>query len=343
MWISLGIDVGKKQIDASIWHQGQAHELGTLRNTYKGFVHLAKRVEAFLAGARAAQGVRLVLESCGGYEERLEAFAWDRGWTVSKPNPRQVRQYAQALGLRCKTDRQDAIGLARYGAEQDPPVYHPQPSELRQLQSLLQRRGDLLKMLRAEQNRAEAQNARLHIDPAVPASLHRTQTLLKAEMNAIEEEIQTLIAEHAKLREGYDLLLSVPGVGQVVGPHLLAMLMRWDVMTQGEGTAKQLTAFAGLDPRLHQSGSSVFRHPRISKMGDSSIRALLYNGALGGATRTRPGAPLRVFYERLIGRGKSKKTALVASARKVLVWSWAVLQSGQPFDPTRHAKLPRTA
>lgn len=93
-------------------------------------------------------------------------------------------------------------------------------------------------------------------------------------------------------------------------------------------------AYTGLDPQPYESGTSVHRQAGISRMGQREVRRLLYMGALGAS---RGQNPLPTFYERLVGRGKAKKVALVAAARKLLTWAWAVYHSGTPFDATKFA------
>ncbi len=102
--------------------------------------------------------------------------------------------------------------------------------------------------------------------------------------------------------------------------------------SDGEGDSRSLVAYVGLDPQPHESGTSIRRRASISRQGNREFRSRLYMSALGGIKGDNP---LRVFYKRLVGRGKPKKVALVASARKVLVWSWAVYRTNTPFDATR--------
>lgn len=117
----------------------------------------------------------------------------------------------------------------------------------------------------------------------------------------------------------------------------MVVLYRWSTLTNGQGDAKGLTAFLGLDPTPHESGTSVRGPTPISRMGLAQVRRLLFLGALGGV---RGKNPLQAFYQRLVGRGKPKVVALVAAARKILCWSWAVFQHQTTFDPT---KVTRTA
>jgi len=129
-------------------------------------------------------------------------------------------------------------------------------------------------------------------------------------------------------------LRAVPGVGPKSALPLLVLLFRWQALTAGAGDAKGWTAYVGLDPQTHESGTSVRGRGTITRMGNRAMRSRLYMCALGGV-KGRNG--LRAYYERLVGRGKSKKLALVAAARKVLLWAWAVFRDQVDFAPEKVA------
>ena len=131
----------------------------------------------------------------------------------------------------------------------------------------------------------------------------------------------------------------MPGVGAATAPWLLVLLHRWAVRTDGQGRTKGLVAYVGLDPQPYESGTSVHRRARISHQGAKDLRRRLYYAAFGGV---RGQNALRAFYERLVGRRKPKRLALVACARKLLVWAWAVFRTRTAFDPQR-ASRQRTA
>ena len=105
-------------------------------------------------------------------------------------------------------------------------------------------------------------------------------------------------------------------------------------LTDGDGSAKSLTGYVGLDPVDFQSGTLVYRRSTISKQGSQRLRKYLFLGPLGGV---RAHNPLREFHQRLIDRGRPYKVALIACARKILVWSWAIFVNNTTFDTTRFA------
>lgn len=323
-----GVDVSHKRLDIAYWTADGPQMLGQFSNQATGFAELAPPLSAVAAG----RPICLVLEATGSYHLALVAFAAEQGWQVALPNPKRVKEWAAGMGYRAKHDKIDSRKLAHYGAVCVPPVQPPLPQELEQLDNLLKRQQDLAHLLRQERNRHHALAVRPTVDPATLASVERTITFLETELETINQAIATFFTNHPQRQAQLQRLRQLPGVGPKNGPHLLLLLARWDNLTAGLGSAKQLTAFVGLDPTPFTSGSSVHKPAAISKMGNRHIRSLLYMGALGGI---RGHNPLRLFYRALVERGKAKRLALVAAARKILVWAWTCFSRQLDFDPKK--------
>jgi len=333
--IYIGADIGQSSFVGAVWCDGKAQPLGTYTNDEAGFAAFAERVAQAQQTSQVTT-MHLILEPTGGYELKLALYAYEMGWLVSKPNPRQLRQWAQGMNFRTKTDQVDAKMLAEYGFRNQPKPQDLMARSLRELDYLLRRRQDLEQTLRMERNRLGNAQAHPDMPNAVLRNLEQTIGLLETQHQAIEQAIDALVKGDATLRQQKRDLLSIPGVGPKNVLPLLVLLARFHALTQGKGTAKQLTAFLGLDVQFGDSGSSVHKRPVISKQGDRAGRALLYMGALGGV---RGHNVLRIFYQLLLSRGKAKKLALVACARKILTWAWAVFGSHAPFDPARFPHL----
>ena len=144
--------------------------------------------------------------------------------------------------------------------------------------------------------------------------------------------IDGLIASDKTLKRNAKLLASIPAVGKLTVPWLLAYL--------GDGSkfkkAKQATSFAGLTPMIHQSGTSVEKKPRISKIGHSEIRKVLYMPAMGFAFGKYKNGAYQSFVTRLNSHGKPKMVVIVALMRKILSIAQAVLKNQQPFNAALH-------
>jgi transposase len=327
-WV--GVDIAKESF--VVWVAGSSRPLGSFPNSAEGFEQLAAAL-APLMEQQPGLPIHLVMEPTGGYEARLARFALQQGWLVSLVNPARVRRWAEGEGRRAKTDRQDARMLADYGTDKQPPAWQPLPEETSELDSLLRRRTDLEKMLRQERNRQESLGQRPHSAQAVPVSVERLIATLEEELARIQQAIKELMAEHAELKAEARWVDSVPGIGAKTVLPVLVLLKRFDTLTQGQGDAKGLVAYVGLDPQPFASGSSVHKPATISRMGDKELRSQIVMATLGGI---RGNNPLRDFYKRLVDRGKPKMLALVAAARKMLVWAWAVFRRRSRFMPELH-------
>lgn len=145
----------------------------------------------------------------------------------------------------------------------------------------------------------------------------------------VEAAIRQKIDDDPRLKEQRDLLDSIPGLGDKTIPVLLSYyggLTRFD-------KAKEAAAFAGLDLRQHESGSSVRGKPRLSKIGHAGLRKALYMPAMVAITKTAWG---RAFRDRLAAAGKAPMVIIGAMMRKLVHVAYGVLKSGKPFDPQLH-------
>src|SRR5512146_3250607 len=317
----VGVDVAKEGLAVHVARLGPA---GGYSNDEVGFAALAERLGPLEEGGGQIQ---LVMEPTGGYEARLARFGIEHGWVVSMVKPARVREWAKGEGRRAKTDRQDARMLADYGADKHPPSWQPLPSEVSELESLIRRRADLAGMLQAERNRKGAASLQPELSPAVPESLEKISQVLEEELGRIEGRIEELVGRSRQIKAEARLLTGVPGIGKRTVLPVLVLLRRWELQAGREASAKGLVAKVGLDPQPYQSGTSVARRTTISRMGDRKLRGQMVMAGLGGVGGK---GPLQDFYRAMVGRGKPTLVALVAAARKILTWAWAVFRTSSP-------------
>ncbi len=160
----------------------------------------------------------------------------------------------------------------------------------------------------------------------VKASLERMLAWLDDEIKTVSDAIAALIRQDKAIHEDHALLVSIPGLAAPSAAILLAEIPDFRAFSHN----KQITAFVGLDPKDHQSGSSVNRRAHISRVGNARVRAVLDMCALS-ARRHNP--VLKAFADRLKENGKAPKAILVAVARKLLVIAYGVLKTRKPFQP----------
>jgi transposase len=222
------------------------------------------------------------MEPSGGYEQPFAHFAHQAEWKVSLPNPLHPKRWAESQGKRGKTDQQDAKNLAHFAFVNDPLTWKPLPPEVEQLSHLLDRLDNLKKMLSQDKNRAQSAEYHVNGDKAVLDDMKEVIAFLEQQIQKLQEVIKEHLKAHPHLKKQRKLLLTVSGVGDKNVLYILVMMHRWGVLTDGEGDNKGLVAYLGLDPKHHESGTSVRKRSDISRQGNKDMRSRLYMSALGG-------------------------------------------------------------
>ncbi|MGE0810965.1 MAG: IS110 family transposase [Immundisolibacter sp.] len=315
----LGIDVSKAKLDVALRRPDGKWRSKVIENTPTGFGVLGE----WLVSHGVSQ-VHACLEATGTYWEAVAEFLADAGHTVSVVNPAQIKAFGGAGLVRSKTDRIDARLIADFCAAQCPPPWQAPPVSVRTLRALVARREALDAMRTQERNRLPVSDA------AVRAGIEAHLAHLEQAIKDIDTAIRRTIDDDPGLRGQGELLVSIPGLGDRTVAALLAYYggpLRFE-------SAKQAVAYAGLDPRQHQSGSSVRGKPRLSKVGHARLRKALYMPAMVATTRTAWGRALK---QRLAAAGKPPMLILGAMMRKLLCVAYGVLRSGRPFDPSLHS------
>lgn len=297
----VGIDVSKDRLDvASI---GQ-HASFSLPNTPAGITRMASRVGSLSPAL-------IIVEATGGLETGAATALSAAELPIVVVNPRQVRDFAKATGQLAKTDRIDAVVLARFGQAVRPEP-RPLPDEqTRELQALLTRRQQLVVMLTAEQNRMK------RAAPSVRESIDQHVVYLRRLVKEAEDDMAELVRTSPVRRERDELLRSVPGIGPQTARTLEASLPEL-----GRLSGKQLAKLVGVAPLNHDSGQ--YRGKRRVWGGRARVRAPLYMAALSAV---RHNSIIRAYYERLLAKGKAKKLALTACMRKLLTILNAMVKS----------------
>lgn len=320
----IGIDVSKGKLHSSLLidqHQKKTKDKAS-DNTPAGFHSLLEW--ACRHGKCEAAELHFIMEATGVYHEALADFLFESGCKVSVVNPFPVKKFAESHGFRSKNDRHDGLVLALYGHERQPAVWCPPPPEARHLKALLARLTALETDIRRELNRLEkAQVGRA--PEGVMTSLDNSLTFLNEEKARLQKEIDDHLDQHPKLREEKQLFLSIPGVGEKLAMQFLALFN-----SKKFTSAPQVAAFLGLVPVEYESGTSVFKRPRLSKAGDGRFRAALYMPAIV-ATKYNP--DIRALYQRLTKAGKTKMAAIGAAMRKLVHIAFGVYKNLAPYQP----------
>ena len=290
MHACVGIDVSKATLDVAV--HGSSEVLA-FANSPAGF----RRLASWLLPQCPHQ---VVLEATGGYEQAALDALFAAGLPMVRANPRQVRDFAKALGQLAKTDRLDARVLAQLAATISLTPYRPASVWQRRLAQWHQRRGQLVQMLGSERQRLERM-----IDPVLLTWARRHIAMLQRELRRLDAEIKHQMSAQPEL----DPLRSLKGVGPVLQATLASQLPEL-----GRLDNKAIAKLVGVAPLARDSG--LLKGRRHVWGGRSQIRAALYMASL---TAIRYEPKLRNFYQALRARGKLAKVAIVATMRKLLV------------------------
>jgi transposase len=303
--VFVGLDVAKATVEVAVHPTG---ERWTVAQDSPGWDTLARRVAAL-------RPTLIVAEATGGYETAVVSVLALAGLPVVVVNPRQVRDFARALGQLAKTDQLDASLLALFADRVRPPV-RPLPDEAAlEIGSLVRRRRQLVEMRVAEQHRAA--QAR----PTLRKDIERHIAWLDRRLTDLDSDLQNRLQQSPLWRVRDQLLRSVPGVGPVTSLTLIAELPEL-----GRLSHRALAKLVGLAPLNRDSGQ--FRGRRHIYGGRSSVRRVLYMATLVAVRRNDV---LKTFYARLLANGKSKKSALVACMHKLLTRLNAMVRDEQPW------------
>jgi transposase len=314
----LGIDLAKLTFDATLLTASGEQHYQSFPNTPEGFTQL----QVWLSQQGVTQ-VHAGMEATNIYWEALATWLYAQGHTVSVVNPARIKGYAQATMQRNKTDKLDSAVIASFCATHHPAAWQPLSDEHRRLRALVRHREDLLQTQLQQQNRL-----RDTTDSLVRASLQAVVEVIASQLEAVERAIKEHLAAHSELRTNLQLLTSIVGIGMITAAKLLAEF--GDI--EHYESAKAAAADAGLTPSHFESGTSVRRRPRLSKMGKVGIRGALYWPAIT-AMRRCPGC--KAYAERLAARGKAKKVIIGAVMRKLVHIIYGVLKHRTPYDPTK--------
>ena len=289
---NIGIDIGKHTLDICVYESDLYWQES---NTEIGIRRLIKRLDRFSI-------TRLLVEATGGYERALVEAAIEQSIPVIIVQPIQVRQFAKAQGVFAKTDKIDARLIGEFGAMLLPDVKTLPGDKVRRVKDLLARKRQLNEMRTQELNRS-------HRAQKITATSHRRLIkLLNKEIVEVNVKLAQEVADISEWQRTYNLISSVPGLGDGVAYTLLGELPEL-----GQLTNRQIAALCGLAPFNRDSGR--LKGKRRIRGGRAPIRTVLYMAMLS-AIQHNP--VIKRCYQNLIARGKHKKVAIIACMRKMM-------------------------
>jgi transposase len=304
--VFVGIDVAKDRLDVHP-RPGKAF---TVTRDGEGIASLVERMQALSPAL-------IVLEATGGFETVVAGALAGAQLPLAVVNPRQVRDFARAIGRLAKTDSLDAEVIALFAERVRPEPRSLPDDDARYLSELVARRRQIVEMMTMERNRRRTLTGKRFLK-----SIDRLLAALQKELSDLEADLDDTIRGTPAWREAEDLLTSVPGVGDKLARTLIA-----DLPELGRLSRRQIAALVGVAPINRDSGT--MRGRRTTWAGRAKVRTTLYMAAL---VASRYNKTLKSFYQRLLQAGKAKKLALTAVMRKLLTILNAMIRDQMPWQ-----------
>jgi transposase len=304
--ICVGIDVSKDKWDAHILPDNKALSIPADAEGLKKLLKFLPKPGTCL----------IALEASGGYEADVMCDLQAEGHLVARVNPRQVRDFANGMGQRAKTDALDAKVLALFALKMEPVPSEQVSQQRRELTALVVRRRQLIAMRTMESNRllqARVKKTRKNVE--------KTLAFLERQIEEIETAIARLIDHHDEWKPKVELLTSVPGIGPASAASLVSELPEL-----GQANRQEIAMLVGVAPINRDSGT--MRGQRSTRGGRKHLRTALFMATVA-AMRVNPA--LRAFSQRLAIAGKSFKMRVIACMRKLLVILNTMLRTNQPW------------
>jgi transposase len=315
----VGIDVGKDELVVSV-EQGKPRVFGTSMSEIK-------RLENWIIQQAGEQPVHIGLEATGVYSRGVAVtLSSCKQFKVSVINPVQIKAFSRAMLKRTKTDQVDAGVIREFVRSQSPSAWRPPEPMREQLSALVAQADAIQQEIQKWKNRQHAQMHHGNTPTTLTRSTAAIIRSMEREQQRLFRAIDQLCETDQTISEDMALLTTISGVATRSAAQILA----YGGDSLVSRTRRQLDAHAGLVPAERQSGTSVKGKGHLAKQGNVRLRRVLYMPTLV-AVQFNPS--LKRFYQRLLEKGKAKKTALIACMRKLLNIIRAMLINRTPFNP----------
>jgi transposase len=298
----LGVDVSQDWFDVAIFGSAKPAQFS---NNAEGFAAFARHC-VDLDWSKCF----VVVEATGGYETRLLRFLITQGVHVHRATPLHAKHFIKSLGHKAKTDKIDALALARYAVERhaELPVFVFPDEEQSAFNDLMMRRNDLVAFAAAEKVRA-SQPRYKDAASSVMQSVEAMLGFITAQIAEIEAELDALVDASPSLSRRIETLRSIKGVGRLSAYTLQAFMPELGTLTR-----RTAASLAGCAP--HPRDSGIKNRKRSVFGGRGTVKRILFLAAMA-ARRYEP--TLKAFFEKLVANGKPKMVALTALMRKIIV------------------------
>lgn len=329
----VGIDISKLTLDWAVKSIAERTSLGPVetQNTVEGINKLLEDLQD--AGLNPHE-CWFCFEHTGSYGYLLQQQLEEKGLTYSAIPALQIQR---SLGItRGKTDKIDAERIAMYGytfREFLKPGKLPD-GILMQMKQLLAHRQFLIKTSTRLQNSLSSLKQTEFVVDVEFIRHQKTEelALVKQHLDEVERALKTIIQAHSQVKENYNLLVSIKGIGLIIAAYLIVTTGNFSNFAN----ARKYNCYIGIAPFEHSSGTSIRKRSRVSNLGLKILKTLLYNGAKS-AMQYDP--EIKAYRDRKLKEGKEKGCITNAVACKLIARAFAVVKRGTPYVVTYKQKV----
>ena len=307
----IGIDISKATLDVYDGKKSYKFE-----NNKIGFTKIVGLVEDI-------KNVIFIFEPTGVYSYALTDFCSKKNINIVMVGPKESRDFARSLKVRSKTDKIDAKVLYKYQSHIEPsmvkvPVVNHQGIKIQEMLNVY------------ENIQSSKQTFKNQLESTSKSDKYLLQTLnkiikdLDKEALKLFNKIELILLKNKEIKAKYDAISTIPSIGQKSALYLTAFFLKYPT-----ANAKEITALVGLDPVIRDSGTFKGKQ-RISKQGGQQLRNLLFLPTLCAIQHNDR---IKAFYDRLIANAKTKKLAVIASMRKLILMAFSLFKSKGVYQP----------
>ena len=325
---TVGIDVSYKTFDARFGTINTQQQITlspskSFKNSLAGFKLFLRWLKKYILSDDIP--LVFVMEATGVYYEHLAHFLFQQGYQVAVILPNKIRNYAKSLESKSKTDPLDAAVITRFGLERLLTLWTPPSENMKTLRDLCREYHCLKANCTQIKNQLHA--LKVSFKPHRESFKRKTLLLkfLQRQIVLIQKELRALVKTEPDLAQRLKNIKTAKGLGDMTILTVLSETRCFELVSN----QKQLTSYAGLDIVFNDSGLKKGR-TSISKKGNTFIRKALFMPALS-ACRANP--QMKQLYQRLVSKGKNKKLAIIAVARKLLLLIYTLWKSNSPYIP----------
>jgi len=307
----IGIDISKSTID--VYNGEKSYKFENNEHGFKELVSLANEIKNTI----------FIFEPTGIYSYALSSFCSKKKIEVVMVGPKESRDFARSLKVRSKTDKIDAKVLYKYQSHIEPNMANvPRINHHAiKIQEMLNAYESIQSSKQRFKNQIESTSKN---NKDLLRTLNRIINDLDAEAQKLFNKIELLLLKDEKVKIKYDAISTIPAIGQKSALYLAAFFLKYPT-----ANAKEMTALIGLDPMMRDSGKFKGKQ-RISKHGGQQLRNLLYLPTLCAIQHN---CRIKDFYEGLTSRAKTKKLAVIAAMRKLILMAFSLFKSEEGYQP----------